>query len=102
MARAGELGADPALKFLREVDNINMRRRIRMVELAGMSVTARCWARDRRAGRDLRADSDDIRDSPVPDVARAASTAGRGDRMADPAAGEYSRPSARRWTTPTH
>ena len=34
MARAGELGADQALTFLREVDNINMRRRIRMVELA--------------------------------------------------------------------
>ena len=34
MARAGELGADQALTFLREVDDINMRRRIRMVELA--------------------------------------------------------------------
>ena len=34
MARAGELGADQALTFLREVDAINMRRRIRMVELA--------------------------------------------------------------------
>ena len=34
MARAGELGADQALTFLREVDNINMRRRTRMVELA--------------------------------------------------------------------
>jgi hypothetical protein len=34
MARAGELGADQALTFLREVDSINMRRRTRMVELA--------------------------------------------------------------------
>jgi UDPglucose 6-dehydrogenase len=34
LARAGELGADQALTFLNEVDNINMRRRIRMVELA--------------------------------------------------------------------
>ena len=33
MARAGELGADQALTFLREVDDINMRRRHRMVEL---------------------------------------------------------------------
>jgi hypothetical protein len=31
MARAGELGADQALTFLREVDNVNMRRRIGMV-----------------------------------------------------------------------
>ena len=29
MARAGELGADQALSFLREVDSINMRRRVR-------------------------------------------------------------------------
>ncbi len=34
MARAGELGADQALTFLREVDSINMRRRGHMVELA--------------------------------------------------------------------
>jgi UDPglucose 6-dehydrogenase len=34
MARAGELGADQALTFLREVDAINMRRRTRMVDLA--------------------------------------------------------------------
>ena len=34
MARAGELGADQALTFLREVDSINMRRRGQMVELA--------------------------------------------------------------------
>ena len=34
MARAGELGADQALSFLREVDAINMRRRARMVDLA--------------------------------------------------------------------
>src|SRR5436305_8703164 len=34
MARAGELGANHALTFLREVDSINMRRRTRMVDLA--------------------------------------------------------------------
>jgi UDPglucose 6-dehydrogenase len=34
MARAGELGADEALKFLREIDAINLRRRSRMVDLA--------------------------------------------------------------------
>ena len=34
MARAGELGADQALTFLREVDAINLRRRSRMVDLA--------------------------------------------------------------------
>ena len=34
MARAGELGADQALTFLREVDAINMRRRDRVVDLS--------------------------------------------------------------------
>ena len=38
MARAGELGADQALTFLREVDSINMRRRAHMVELAREAV----------------------------------------------------------------
>lgn len=44
MARAGELGADQALTFLREVDSINMRRRTKMVELATTHAVARCWA----------------------------------------------------------
>ena len=34
MARAGEVGADQALTFLREVDSINMRCRSQAVELA--------------------------------------------------------------------
>ncbi|MFD6372034.1 UDP-glucose dehydrogenase family protein, partial [Streptomyces roseolus] len=34
MARAGELGVDQALTFLREIDSINMRRRGQMVEMA--------------------------------------------------------------------
>ena len=56
MARAGELGADQALTFLREVDAINMRRRVRMVDLAreecGGSIVGRT---DRRAGRCVQA-----------------------------------------------
>ena len=62
MARAGELGADPALTFLREVDSINMRRRTRMVELTtkacngtllGANIGAGCGvqARVRRRAR---------------------------------------------------
>ncbi|GGK65535.1 UDP-glucose 6-dehydrogenase [Sphaerisporangium melleum] len=70
MARAGELGADQALTFLREVDAINMRRRARMVDLArelaggsfrGCSVTV--------LGAAFKPNSDDIRDSPALDVA---------------------------------
>src|SRR5476649_1185752 len=38
MARAGELGVDQALTFLREVDAINQRRRARTVDLARAEV----------------------------------------------------------------
>ena len=70
MARAGELGADQALTFLREVDAINMRRRARMVdlarELAGGSFHGCTVA---VLGAAFKPNSDDIRDSPALDVA---------------------------------
>ncbi len=72
MARAGELGADQALTFLREVDSINMRRRHRMVDLARQACGG--TLRTRRVavlGAAFKPDSDDIRDSPALDVARA-------------------------------
>lgn len=70
MARAGELGADQALTFLREVDAINMRRRSRVVEvtrelcegtLLGKSITV--------LGAAFKPDSDDVRDSPALSIA---------------------------------
>jgi UDPglucose 6-dehydrogenase len=70
MARAGELGADQALTFLREVDAINQRRRSRMVDLArdqcGGSFLGRRIA---VLGAAFKPDSDDIRDSPALNVA---------------------------------
>ncbi|MFJ6697453.1 UDP-glucose dehydrogenase family protein [Streptomyces sp. NPDC091272] len=71
MARAGELGADQALTFLREVDSINMRRRGHMVELAREALGDVGFLGKRVAvlGATFKPDSDDVRDSPALNVA---------------------------------
>ncbi|GHG77177.1 UDP-glucose dehydrogenase family protein [Streptomyces griseocarneus] len=70
MARAGELGADQALTFLREVDSINMRRRSHMIELARESVGGSFLGRRVAVlGATFKPDSDDVRDSPALNVA---------------------------------
>ncbi|MGW1226415.1 UDP-glucose dehydrogenase family protein [Streptomyces sp. NPDC001478] len=70
MARAGELGADQALTFLREVDSINMRRRGHMVELAREAVGGSFLGRRVAVlGATFKPDSDDVRDSPALNVA---------------------------------
>ncbi|WP_029430310.1 UDP-glucose/GDP-mannose dehydrogenase family protein [Blastococcus sp. URHD0036] len=95
MARAGELGADQALTFLREVDNINMRRRIRMVELAREVCDGSLLGkRVAVLGAAFKPDSDDIRDSPALNVAAQLQLQGAVVRVTDPAAIENSR---RQW-----
>ncbi|MEO3767386.1 UDP-glucose/GDP-mannose dehydrogenase family protein [Streptomyces sp. B8F3] len=70
MARAGELGADQALTFLREVDSINMRRRAHMVELAREACDGSFLGqRIAVLGATFKPDSDDVRDSPALNVA---------------------------------
>jgi UDPglucose 6-dehydrogenase len=70
MARAGELGADQALTFLREVDSINMRRRSRMVELAREQCDGGFLGRRIAVlGAAFKPNSDDVRDSPALNVA---------------------------------
>jgi UDPglucose 6-dehydrogenase len=92
MARAGELGADQALTFLREVDNINMRRRIRMVELAREVCDGSLLGkRIAVLGAAFKPDSDDIRDSPALNVAAQLQLQGATVRVADPAAVENCR-----------
>ncbi|MBO3745124.1 UDP-glucose/GDP-mannose dehydrogenase family protein [Streptosporangiaceae bacterium NEAU-GS5] len=87
MARAGELGADQALTFLREVDAINMRRRARMVDLArelvGNSFRERTVG---VLGAAFKPNSDDIRDSPALDVAVTIGQEGGRVTIYDPAA----------------
>ncbi len=87
MARAGELGADQALTFLREVDAINMRRRIRMVELAREVCDGSLLGkRVAVLGAAFKPDSDDIRDSPALNVAAQLQLQGAVVRVTDPAA----------------
>ncbi|MDQ4054439.1 MAG: UDP-glucose/GDP-mannose dehydrogenase family protein [Actinomycetota bacterium] len=92
MARAGELGVDQALTFLREVDNINMRRRVRMVDLAreecGGSIAGR---RITVLGAAFKPDSDDIRDSPALNVAEQMRLQGALVTVTDPQAIEKAR-----------
>ena len=85
MARAGELGVDQALTFLREVDSINGRRRERMVELArevceGTLVGKRIAV----LGATFKPNSDDIRDSPALAVADMLEKAGAHVVVTDP------------------
>jgi UDPglucose 6-dehydrogenase len=92
MARAGELGADQALTFLREVDNINMRRRIRMVELAREVCDGSLLGkRIAVLGAAFKPDSDDIRDSPALNVAAQLQLQGAVVRVNDPAAMDNAR-----------
>ncbi|MEV6106220.1 UDP-glucose/GDP-mannose dehydrogenase family protein [Streptomyces sp. NPDC051940] len=70
MARAGELGVDQALTFLREVDSINMRQRAQAVELARQACGGDFLGkRVAVLGAAFKPDSDDVRDSPALNVA---------------------------------
>ncbi|WP_144659241.1 UDP-glucose/GDP-mannose dehydrogenase family protein [Paenarthrobacter nicotinovorans] len=87
MARAGELGADQALTFLREVDAINMRRRTRMVELTrelcGDSLLGK---RITVLGAAFKPESDDVRDSPALSIAAQLQLQGAVVTVTDPKA----------------
>lgn len=87
MARAGELGAEEAVAFLREVDQINLRRRSHTVDLARQTLGGD--VRSRRItmlGAAFKPDSDDVRDSPALDVAVALGNAGADIVVHDPKA----------------
>ncbi|MFI6845306.1 UDP-glucose/GDP-mannose dehydrogenase family protein [Kitasatospora sp. NBC_00085] len=92
MARAGELGADQALTFLREVDSINMRRRSRMVELAREQCGGGFLGRRVAVlGAAFKPNSDDIRDSPALNVAAQIQLQGAQVTVYDPKAMDNAR-----------
>jgi UDPglucose 6-dehydrogenase len=90
MARAGELGANHALTFLREVDSINMRRRSRMVELATKACGSLLGANVAVLGAAFKPESDDVRDSPALNVAGMLQLNGATVNVYDPKAMENS------------
>jgi UDPglucose 6-dehydrogenase len=92
MARAGELGASEALTFLREVDNVNMRRRTRMVDVArGACNGSLLGVNIAILGAAFKPDSDDVRDSPALNVAGQLQLQGASVTVFDPKAIENSR-----------
>jgi len=92
IARAGELGVDQAVSFLREVDEINLRRRARTVEL-GLDLIDGSYRGTRIAvlGAAFKPNSDDIRDSPALDVAASIGRRGGDVVIFDPQAIENAR-----------
>ncbi|WP_030175523.1 UDP-glucose dehydrogenase family protein [Spirillospora albida] len=85
--RAEEIGVGQAVSFLRQVDDINRRRRARTVDLVRELLGGRisghriaCW------GAAFKPNSDDIRDAPALDVARTLHGLGGHVRVYDPAA----------------
>lgn len=97
MARAGELGVDQALTFLREVDTVNLRRRQHVVDLAAREVGGSLnGARVAVLGAAFKPNSDDVRDSPALDVAGTLHLKGAQVRVHDPEAMENA---ARVWPT---
>ena len=92
IARAGELGVDQAASFLREVDQINVRRRARTLEL-GLDLIDGTYRGTRVAilGAAFKPNSDDVRDSPALDVAASIERRGGDVVIYDPHAIENAR-----------
>jgi UDPglucose 6-dehydrogenase len=92
MARAGELGVGGSLAFLREVDQINMRSRARVSEIARETLGgSTLGARIAVLGVAFKPDSDDIRDSPALNVAATLHLQGAQVRVFDPKAMDNAR-----------
>jgi UDPglucose 6-dehydrogenase len=90
--RAEELGVGQAVSFLREVDDINKRRRARTVDLVrGLVGGDLSGVRVAALGAAFKPNSDDVRDAPALDVASTLQQAGAAVRVFDPAAMDNAR-----------
>jgi UDPglucose 6-dehydrogenase len=86
-ARAEELGRGESLRFLQEMDKINLRRRERMVEMVVEALGGQVYQKKVTVlGLAFKPDSDDVRDSPALDVAVRLNGLGAHVVATDPAA----------------
>ena len=85
--RAGELGVEDAMTFLRHVDDVNLRQRERVVDVATAMAGGRlAGARIAVWGAAFKPDSDDVRDSPALWIAGQLHLKGADVRVYDPRA----------------
>lgn len=85
MARAEELGAKQALEFLREIDAINLRARLRVIDVVRSELSDDLTGRKIAVlGATFKPDSDDVRDSPALDIAAQLNAAGALVTIHDP------------------
>lgn len=92
MARAGELGVEEIITFLRAVDEINRRRRSRIIDVAH-ELVGESWLGRKVAvlGAAFKAGTDDVRSSPALDVAGRIQLHGATVTVYDPQATENAR-----------
>jgi len=86
IARAEEIGAGTALEFLKDIDQINLRRRDRVVELARKELGNVSGKKILVLGISFKPDSDDLRDSPSLEIARKLAGLGASVTVHDPVA----------------
>ena len=85
MARAEELGAKQALEFLREIDAINLRARLRVIDVVRSELSQELTGyKIAVLGATFKPDSDDVRDSPALDIAAQLNAAGAHVVVHDP------------------
>ncbi len=85
-ARVSELGLDHTMQFLNEVDEINLRRRERVVHLVTEELGVLSGKSIAILGSAFKPNSDDVRDSPALDIAAKLFNSGADVRIYDPKA----------------
>lgn len=84
-ARAAELGLERSMRFLDEMDEINLRRRERAVDLSRVMLGSLSHSKIAILGVAFKPNSDDVRDSPALDIANSLFEEGAEVTVYDPA-----------------